>query len=162
MVDAGVTDMAGCVDAMEETLILVADGDYRMAGALVLSPAAARIDGDFVTSDDAHLVVDYRGLYDEWFHENGKGVTYNKLLGMPGNHWWGMRDDGILTDADLPNIGDIASGKAPGRTSDGQIFLYSIGGMPVEDVAWASEVYDAAVEKGIGTTLNLWDTPRLR
>lgn len=30
---AGVTDMAACVDAMEETLTLLATGDYRMAGA---------------------------------------------------------------------------------------------------------------------------------
>lgn len=101
----------------------------------MLSPAAARIDDDLVTPDDADLMVDYRRLYDEWFHEKGKGVTYNKLLGMSGSHWWDMRDDGILTDVDLPNIGDIASGKAPGRTSDDQIFLYSIGGMPVENVA---------------------------
>ena len=33
--------------------------------------------------------------------------------------------------------------------------------MPVEDVSWATEVYDNAVEKGIGTKLNLWDTPEL-
>lgn len=37
MVDAGVTDMARCVDAMEETLVLVADGDYRMAVASAVS-----------------------------------------------------------------------------------------------------------------------------
>lgn len=33
MIAAGVTDSAACVETMEETLILLADGDYRMAGA---------------------------------------------------------------------------------------------------------------------------------
>ena len=33
MIRAGVTDMAGCVDTMEEVLALLHSGDYRMAGA---------------------------------------------------------------------------------------------------------------------------------
>ena len=53
------------------------------------------------------------------------------------------------------------NGKLPGRESDDQIILYSIGGMPIEDVAWGKTVYDNAVEKGIGTKLNLWEKPFL-
>ena len=33
MIRAGVTDMAACVDTMEEMLVLLHAGDYRMAGA---------------------------------------------------------------------------------------------------------------------------------
>lgn len=33
MIAAGVTDMARCVDVMEETLVLLRRGDFRMAGA---------------------------------------------------------------------------------------------------------------------------------
>ena len=40
MIDAGVTDSAQCVEAMEETLILLAEGDYRMAGATANSHGA--------------------------------------------------------------------------------------------------------------------------
>lgn len=61
----------------------------------------------------------------------------------------------------VQNIGAIANGKVPGRESDDQIILYSIGGMPVEDVAWGKTVYETALEKGIGTKLNLWDAPYL-
>lgn len=32
MVKAGVTDMARCVDTMEEVFVLLHKGDYRMAG----------------------------------------------------------------------------------------------------------------------------------
>jgi ornithine cyclodeaminase len=38
----------------------------------------------------------------------------------------------------------------------------SVGGMPVEDVAWGTVVYRNAVERGIGVSLNLWDEPVLR
>ena len=31
--------------------------------------------------------------------------------------------------------------------------------MPTEDVAWGTIVYRNALEKGIGTKLNLWDRP---
>ncbi|WP_394281323.1 tyramine oxidase subunit B [Corynebacterium sp.] len=135
--------------------------EWLKPGALVLCPAAARFDDDFVASDKANLVVDYRGLYSEWFHENGKDVTYEDLLGIPGNRWWDMIQEGSLKEEQLVNMGDIADGKAPGRENDEQIFLYSIGGMPVEDVAWATDLYENAVKKGIGTKLNLWEDPLL-
>lgn len=136
--------------------------EYLKPGALLLMPAAARLDDDFVRSDDCNLVVDYTGLYEEWFNENGPDVTYERLLGIPGNRWWDMKEEGTLPAEKLVNIGDIASGKAPGRENDEQIFCYSIGGMPVEDVAWATDVYDNALDKGIGTKLNLWDVPLLK
>src|SRR5699024_10294630 len=40
MIDAGVTDTAKCVETMEETLILLDHGDYRMAGAYAHSHGA--------------------------------------------------------------------------------------------------------------------------
>ena len=103
----------------------------------------------------------YTGLYEEWFNENGPDVTYERLLGIPGNRWWDMAEEGSLPKEKLVNIGDIAAGRAPGRENDEQIFCYSIGGMPVEDVAWATTVYRTAVEHGIGTPLNLWERPAL-
>ncbi|STC40613.1 ornithine cyclodeaminase [Corynebacterium amycolatum] len=136
--------------------------EYLKPGALLLMPAAARLDDDFVRSDDCNLVVDYTGLYEEWFNENGPDVTYERLLGIPGNRWWDMKEEGTLPAEKLVNIGDIASGKAPGRQNDEETFCYSIGGMPVEDVAWATDVYDNALAKGIGTELNLWDVPLLK
>ncbi|GGO16525.1 ornithine cyclodeaminase [Corynebacterium marinum] len=135
--------------------------EWIKPGALILCPAAARFDDDFIASDDANLVVDYTGLYGEWFNENGPDITYEQLLGIPGNRWWDMTAEGTLAKDHLVNIGDIAAGRALGRVDDEQIFIYSIGGMPVEDVAWAYDVYHNALEQGIGTSLNLWHTPAL-
>ena len=135
--------------------------EWIKPGALLLCPAAARMDEDFLTSDECTLVWDYEGLYDEWYRENGPGQTY-KSLGIIGSHWYDMIKESRLDPQQITNMGDIASGKAVGRENDEQIICYSVGGMPVEDVAWATDVYHNAVDKGIGTSLNLWDVPALK
>jgi ornithine cyclodeaminase len=63
---------------------------------------------------------------------------------------------------EVEDIGKIIAGAAPGRKNDEEIIIMSVGGMPVEDVAWGTVVYRNAIEKGIGVTLNLWETPVLR
>ena len=66
-----------------------------------------------------------------------------------------------MTPEQFEDIGEIIDGRAPGRQQEDEVFVYSVGGMPVEDVAWATKVYRNAVERGIGTKLNLWETPEL-
>ena len=68
---------------------------------------------------------------------------------------------GRLERSAVEELGDVVAGRTPGRTSDDEIVLLSVGGMPVEDVAWATTVYRTAVEHGIGTPLNLWERPAL-
>lgn len=50
-------------------------------------------------------------------------------------------------------------GVEPGRSSEDEIIMISLGGMPILDVGWGYECYKKALEKGIGTKLKLWDTP---
>ena len=50
---------------------------------------------------------------------------------------------------------------AEGGTPSEQVIIYSIGGMPVEDVAWGKTVYENAIKMEIGTKLNLWEEPYL-
>jgi ornithine cyclodeaminase/alanine dehydrogenase-like protein (mu-crystallin family) len=127
-------------------------------GALLLLPAAARFDDDFLKGD-ARLVIDAEGLYQAWLEEYGP--TAYQILGIPGSHWFGLLEDEALPASKIEEIADIATGKLPARRNDDEIILYSVGGMPVEDVAWATDLYRAAEEKNIGTVLNLWDTPAL-
>ena len=70
--------------------------------------------------------------------------------------------EGRLGRHDLEDLGQIVAGEAPGRQNDEEIAILSVGGMPVEDVAWATVIYRKAIEQGIGVTLNLWDEPALR
>ena len=55
----------------------------------------------------------------------------------------------------------LFTGKAPVHRKDGEIVIYSVGGMPVEDVAWGTVCYRRALEIGIGVKLKLWDVPDL-
>ena len=71
-------------------------------------------------------------------------------------------DEGRLSKDDLEDLSDIVAGAAPGRRNDEEIIMLSVGGMPVEDVAWGTVLYRNAIEKGIGVKLNLWDEPVLR
>jgi ornithine cyclodeaminase len=127
-------------------------------GALLLLPAAARFDDDFLQGD-ARLVIDAEGLYQAWLEEYGP--TAYQILGIPGSHWFGLLGEGKIPASKIEEVADIATGKLPARRDDEEIILYSVGGMPIEDVAWATELYRTAEEKNIGTVLNLWETPAL-
>lgn len=127
-------------------------------GALLLLPAAARFDDDFVIND-ARLILDARGLYDAWAEEYGTQAY--QLLGIPGTHFHDLMREGKLPESKLEEIADVATGKIPARRNDEEIILYSVGGMPIEDVAWATDLYQSAEEKNIGQVLNLWETPVL-
>lgn len=104
MIAAGVTDMARCVDVMEETLVLLRRGDFRMAGANAMS--------------------------------HGAMISFPK-------------------EPEFENM------PADGPDRRFMAMPAYLGGMPVEDIAWATEVYRNTVDKGIGTKLNLWDAPNL-
>ena len=103
-------------------------------GALLLLPAAARFDDDFLQGD-ARLVIDAEGLYQAWLEEYGP--TAYQILGIPGSHWFGLLEEGKVPASKIEEVADIATGKLPARRDDEEIILYSVGGMPIEDVAVA-------------------------
>ncbi|MCQ9370896.1 tyramine oxidase subunit B [Corynebacterium sp. 35RC1] len=105
---------------------------FLKPGALLLLPAAARFDDEFILSGEARLVLDYQGLYDAWAEEYGTEAY--QLLGIPGTHFHDLMREGKLDPSRLEQIGDISAGRIPGRRSEDEIILYSVGGMPVEDV----------------------------
>lgn len=133
--------------------------EWVKPGALFCLPGAGDFSDDFIKSDNVKLVVDNIKLYEAWAEEYEYPV-YN-LIYLLGSKLMDMYHDGKLSKDRIHDLGAILNDKLPGRESDEQIILYSIGGMPVEDVAWGKEVYDYAIAHGIGTKLNLWDKPSL-
>lgn len=131
--------------------------EWLKPGCLVAAPAAARFDDEFLAGP-ARLVVDAYGLYEAWEEEYGDQAYV--MLGIPGNRWYEMAGEGLLDKSKIEVVADVAEGKAPGWDPE-TVTVYSVGGMPVEDVAWATDLYATAVEKGIGTVLNLWEKPEL-
>lgn len=53
-------------------------------------------------------------------------------------------------------LGDILTGRRPGRESEAEIILLNPMGLAIEDIASAHEVYNRAVQVGAGTRLSLY------
>ena len=128
-------------------------------GAFLAMPASCALDDD-MELPDIRKVLDNTGLYQSWFHELPKPAHHN--VPVIGVRFMDLIDEGKMTLDDVEDIGKIIAGAAPGRQHDDEIIIMSVGGMPVEDVAWGTVVYRNAVKLGIGVKLNLWETPELR
>lgn len=131
-------------------------GDWVKPGAFISMPSAALFDDAFLVNK-CKLVVDNMGLYEAW-EEEYPYPTYRKM-GIVGTKFTDLAHEGKISKSDIIEIADVISGEKKGRTSDDEIFVYSVGGMPVEDVAWGCRVYRKAKELGIGVKLNLWEKP---
>lgn len=127
-------------------------------GALLCCPSAARFDDDFILNR-ARTVTDNIGLYEAWAEE----MTYPayNTIPIPAVHCMDLIKEGKMTRNQIDDLGDILMGRIPIKRRKDQVVIYSVGGMPIEDVAWGTIVYRNAVEKGIGVKLNLWDMPEL-
>lgn len=132
--------------------------EWLKPGAVVETTAALRFDDDFVIHR-ARTVTDNIKLYEAW-EEEMKPQAYNTIP-IPAVHVMDLIEDGKMKEDQIDDLGDILLGKIPVHRKEDEIVIYSVGGMPVEDVAWGTVVYRNALEKGIGTKLNLWQTPAL-
>jgi N-[(2S)-2-amino-2-carboxyethyl]-L-glutamate dehydrogenase len=133
--------------------------DWLKPGAFLSMPAACEIDAA-MEDDSVRKVMDNIGLYDAWFEELPKPAHVH--VPVIGVRFLDMIHEGKMSRDALEDLGDICAGAAPGRQNDEEIIILSVGGMPVEDVAWGTVIYRNALQKGIGTKLNLWDEPVLR
>ncbi|MFI7398558.1 tyramine oxidase subunit B [Micrococcus luteus] len=135
-------------------------GDWIKPGAFLSLPANTKMDEDYTLSGKARLVADAKAIYEAWGEEYPY-PCHETAFGMIGLYWQDLINDGKLDPAKVADIGDVFTGKEPGREFAEQPVLFSVGGMGVEDVAWGKTVYEKAVELGIGTKLNLWEKPHL-
>ena len=133
--------------------------EWVKPGAFLAMPASCSLD-DGMEQRDVRKVLDNTGLYQAWFEELPKPAHHS--VPVIGVRFMDMISEGKMRLEDVEDIGKIIAGAAPGRKNNEEIIIMSVGGMPVEDVAWGTVVYRNAIEKGIGVTLNLWETPVLR
>jgi ornithine cyclodeaminase len=133
--------------------------EWVSPGTFLSMPAPCNIDAA-MESPDIRKVLDYTGLYDAYFQENPKPV--HNIIPAVGVRFMDLVDEGRISREQLEDLGKIVSGAAPGRRTDDEIIILSVGGMAVEDVAWGTVVYRNAIAQGIGVKLNLWEQPLFR
>lgn len=130
--------------------------DWVKKGALICLPSAARFDDDFLINRCKKVVDNYK-LYEAWAEEFP--YPSYEMVQIIGSKFTDYLHEGRIQREDIVDIADIINKKHPGRESDDEIIVYSVGGMPVEDIAWGSTVYRNALKEGIGVELPLWDQP---
>ncbi|MCD8239262.1 MAG: ornithine cyclodeaminase [Clostridiales bacterium] len=132
--------------------------EWIKPGAVIESTAALRFDDDFVINR-ARTITDNIMLYEAW-EEEMKPDAYNTIP-IPTVRVEDLISEGKMQPKQIDDLGDVLLGRIPVHRKKDEIIIYSVGGMPTEDVAWGTMVYRNALEKGIGTKLNLWETPKM-
>lgn len=130
--------------------------DWVKKGALICLPSAARFEDDFLINRCKKVVDNYK-LYEAWAEEFP--YPSYEMVQIIGSKFTDYLHEGRIQREDIVDIADIINKKHPGRESDDEIIVYSVGGMPVEDIAWGGTVYRNALKEGIGVELPLWDQP---
>lgn len=130
--------------------------DWVKKGTLICLPSAARFDDDFLINRCKKVVDNYK-LYEAWAEEFP--YPSYEMVQIIGSKFTDYLHEGRIQREDIVDIADIIDKKHPGRESDDEIIVYSVGGMPVEDIAWGGTVYRNALKEGIGVELPLWDQP---
>lgn len=134
--------------------------EWLKKGALVIGASALLVDTEFLSLPDVKLISDNYKMYDGW----GSGQplpTQKNVSTLLGMGFYDAVTEGRISRDRITDIGGIICKEQTGRDNDDQVILYAVGGMPIEDVAWGYDVYQAAREMKLGITLNLWEEPAL-
>ena len=113
------------------------------------------------------MVVDNYGMYQKYlnnFIARGPVDAFGNKREwvIMGIHFVHLVKTGQVQREQVINLCDIVNGKSEGRTSQDEIVMCSIGGMPLEDLSWGYDCYQRAMNNGLGTSLNLWDAPYMK
>lgn len=70
------------------------------------------------------------------------------------------RDDAFADEDLYAELGEIVTGRKPGRENDQEIIIFSPIGMGLHDLAVAQRIYQNALREGLGQTVTLWEKPQ--
>lgn len=135
------------------------DEKWFKKGATVLFTGPGKSDEGFWTKNK--IIYDNVKLHEAYMEEavasNDKQGYYDGVIGGP---LYRLIDDGKLPALkDSTSIGDVILETKKGRESKDEIIIFIACGMAVFDVGWGYELYQRALQRGIGTKLNLWEEP---
>lgn len=128
-------------------------------GATVLLTGPAKSEDSFW--QNSKIIYDNTKLHEAYVEEavasGDKQAYYNGVIGGP---LYKLIDDGKLPALDeSTSIGDVILENKVGRENDDERITFVACGMAVFDVGWGYELYQTALEKGIGQKLLLWEEP---
>ena len=133
------------------------DDAWLKDGVLLSLPAEIKLPKQFVLN--ARKFIDNKVMHQLW-EEECRGIgNFHTTVGVLSSYLVEYVNHGDMSWDDVTNIGDVMVGKAPGRRDSREKIIFIMGGMPIEDIAWGTEVYNRAKAMGLGTRLRIWDKP---
>jgi alanine dehydrogenase len=120
----------------------VFDGHWIESGAHVTgagSNTPAKRELDDTVFQRSKLIVDFK----------------DQALLEAGDLQQALRNGAIGEDAIYAEIGEVLTGRKPGRANDHEITLFKSVGMAIEDLATATFAYEQALALGLGTYVQL-------
>jgi len=111
--------------------------------------------GAFVAAVGA-FALEMRELDDEVIRRAACHVIDSRadVLERAGD-FMGPIQSGILEREAVAEIAEVVAGKRAGRRSPGEITVYKSSGVPIQDLVTAREVERRAIERGVGTVLDI-------
>ncbi|MBP5288448.1 MAG: ornithine cyclodeaminase family protein [Clostridia bacterium] len=131
-------DVIICVTLASQPFIR---GAWLKKGCLVMNMADYEVDRDCVKRADK-VVVDF------WENIKHRMISTVALMWKDGE----FRDEEIHAE-----IGEIVSGKKPGREREDEIIYFNAVGAGILDIALTTRCYRFAEKHGIGITLPFWE-----
>lgn len=136
-------------------------GETIKPGSLIILTGSA----DFTKEvySDSRIVADLWSMHEKWLEDglaHPDGISSIRDWTMSGQ-LLELIHNGEYDGSTIDDIGDIITGKKPGRQSEDEVIICMTGGLPTEDVAWGYRVYQNALKKNIGTILPLWQSSYL-
>ena len=134
--------------------------EWIKPGCTILASGPLQCDDSLLM--DMEIVYDHIGLHHAYVEDaiqsGDKDAYYNSVIGGPVYRLIDAGRKPALDDSKA--IGNIILGKQPGRISDNQIMCFIACGMAVFDLGLGYDLYNTALDSGIGTKLLLWDSPK--
>lgn len=133
--------------------------EWVKAGATVLVSGPMHADESLLTS--ARIVYDHTPLHEAYVEDaiasGDRDGYYSSVIGGP---FYRLIDAGKLPILpDSTGLGDVVNGRKPGRGDARDRVIFIACGMAVFDIGWGFDVLERARQLGVGTPLNLWQTP---
>ena len=155
--------------AASRTAFLNIKGAWVKKGCTILASGPVHFDeeegGEYARNGGMwtkmKVVYDHIGLHHAYVEDaiatGAKEEYYRGVIGGPIYH---LIDNGLKEQLDDSlAIGKIILGEQKGRESDDDIICFIACGMAVFDLGLGYDLYNTALEKGIGTKLLLWENP---
>lgn len=133
--------------------------EWLKEGVTVLITGPMQTDDSYWTS--TKLIYDNTRLHEAYMQEaieSGDKAAYYK--GVIGGQIYTLIDAGKMPTLDKStSIGEVITNEKEGRTNEKERITFVACGMATFDVGLGFDLYQTALEKGIGTKLTLWDNP---